>query len=245
MNISYKDVEAECNELHNLAKNMKKISEDIASMRDKLNGSWKGIAANAYIDLLNNVTYSFDSVFVSIESSILYMASCAEGYQALDKLVMDEICGYLNIDSNSLLTPVTINSSQQAFINEDNYNNEQNNEQKRNEDKVEILKSGDKIIILDGDYKGKYATILDVNKTKKTYTLSIETNGEKITTETSFTGVSSEVIIIEGKYKNMVGRISDIDDENKKITLMINIFGNDSTLVVDMSQVSMKTKEVY
>lgn len=240
MNISYKDVEAECNELHNLAKNMKKISEDIASIRDKLNGSWKGIAANAYIDLLNNVTYSFDSVFVSIESSILYMASCAEGYQALDKSIMDEICGYLNIDSNSLLTPLTNNNPQQAAIEDVDYNTNQN----KNEDKFEILKSGDKIIILDGDYKGKYATILDVNESKKTYTLSIETNGEKITTEISFSNVSTEVTITEGKYKNMIGRISDIDDENQKITLMINIFGKDSTIVLDMSQVSMKTKEV-
>lgn len=103
MKISYKDVETQCNELHNLAKNMKTISEEIAEIKNNLNGAWKGIAANSYIELLNDVTSKFDSVYVSIEESILYMAKCAEGYQVIDKAIMSEICSNLNIDSNMLI----------------------------------------------------------------------------------------------------------------------------------------------
>lgn len=187
MNISYKDVEAECNELHNLAKNMKKISEDIASIRDKLNGCWKGIAADAYIDLLNNVTYSFDSVFVSIESSILYMASCAEGYQALDKSVMDEICGYLNIDSNSLLTPLTNNSPQQTPIDNGSTNLEQSIE--TIEDITEEYKVGNSVTILDGEFKGMSGTISNIDENNKTCNVSVQIDGEIKTVKMDFSKI--------------------------------------------------------
>lgn len=239
MYISYKDVESQCNKLHNLAKKMKSISEDISNVKNTLGSCWKGIAADSYIELLNTVTSCFESVFLSIEDSILYMASCSEGYQALDKNIMDEICGYLNIDSNALLNP---NSSSASY--EENTSSDSSNETTA-ETKQEsvVLDKGSRVIILDGEYKGKYATISDVNEQNNIYTLNINVGGKVINKDYNFNSVTANVTILDGNYKNMVGTISNIDEKNNEVTLIVNVLGNDMTIKMDMSQVTAKRNE--
>lgn len=106
MNISYSQVEMQCNGLHATAKNMKEILEKIDQIRIKiLNGdSWDGNAANAYSSKLESITKNFEEIFLEIENSILYMAKCSEGYQAIDQQIMNEICSNLKITEPSLNT---------------------------------------------------------------------------------------------------------------------------------------------
>lgn len=106
MNISYSKVEAQCNELHSVAKNMKEILDNIEGIRNKVasGGSWNGIAANEYTEKLKSVTKNFEEIFLEIENSILYIASCSEGYQAIDKQIMQEICSNLKITEPNLNT---------------------------------------------------------------------------------------------------------------------------------------------
>lgn len=106
MKISYKQVETQCNELHSVAKNMKEILDNINRIGNSiLSGeSWNGDAANTYSKKLNTVTKNFEEIFLEIENSILYMASCAEGYQAIDEKIMQEICSNLKITEPNLNT---------------------------------------------------------------------------------------------------------------------------------------------
>lgn len=106
MNISYSQVEAQCNELHSIAKNMKEILDEIVKIKNDVSkGSiWSGNAANKYSEKLNAVAKNFDEVFVEIENSILYMANCSDGYQAIDEQIMREICSNLNITEPNLET---------------------------------------------------------------------------------------------------------------------------------------------
>lgn len=104
--ISYGDVETMCNGLHAVAKTMKEILENIDGIKNQIasGSSWSGRAASSYSEKLGEVTKNFDEVFIEIENSILFMASCAEGYQAIDKLVLKEICSNLNITEPNLST---------------------------------------------------------------------------------------------------------------------------------------------
>ena len=106
MKISYSQVEAYCNELHNLAKKMDNILSNVKSIGQVAikNQDWQGKAANYYSQKLNNVIQNFDEVYREIENSILYMAKCSEGYQAVDKQIIDEICNKLGITTPSLDT---------------------------------------------------------------------------------------------------------------------------------------------
>lgn len=106
MNISYSQVEAQCNELHSVAKNMKEILDNIDAIRTRiLNGeSWSGSASNTYSNKLGSISKVFEEVFFEIENSILYMASCSDGYQAIDQQIMHEICSNLRITEPSLNT---------------------------------------------------------------------------------------------------------------------------------------------
>lgn len=106
MNISYSQIEAQCNELHSVAKNMKEILENIEGIRIRiLNGdSWSGSASNNYSNKLGSVSKNFEEVFLEIENSILYMAKCSDGYQAVDQQIMREICSNLKITEPNLNT---------------------------------------------------------------------------------------------------------------------------------------------
>jgi hypothetical protein len=111
MKISYTQVESYCNELHNLAKNMNELIENVNIISDSIikSGNWEGVAADYYVNKLNRVTKNFDDVFCEMENSILYMAKCAEGYNAIDKDVVREICSNLKISSPSLNTSSIFN----------------------------------------------------------------------------------------------------------------------------------------
>ena len=102
--IHYEQVEESCNELHQLAKNMKELVDKINNTSKKLssNESWNGMAANYYISKMDRLCKNFDEMFAEIENSILYMAKCSGGYQEIDKVVMNEICINLNIQSPNL-----------------------------------------------------------------------------------------------------------------------------------------------
>lgn len=104
--ISYSDVETLCNALHSVSTGMKEKLDDINSVKNNVlsGNSWSGSAASTYAEKLGEVTKYFDEVFIEIENSILFMASCAEGYQAIDKQVLKEICSNLNITSPNLST---------------------------------------------------------------------------------------------------------------------------------------------
>ena len=106
MNIFYSQVETQCNELHSVAKSMKEILDNIDGIRIKiLNGdSWSGSASNTYSDKLESVTKNFEEVFLEMENSILYMAKCSDGYQAIDNQIIREICSNLKINEPSLNT---------------------------------------------------------------------------------------------------------------------------------------------
>ena len=106
MNISYSQVEMYCNELHSVAKNIKEIFDNIENLRTKiLNGdSWSGKASQTFCDKLGSVTKNFEEVYLELENSILYMASCSDGYEAIDKQIMQEICSNLNITEPNLNT---------------------------------------------------------------------------------------------------------------------------------------------
>lgn len=104
MKISYSQVETQCNELHSVAKNMKEILDNIDGIRVRiLNGdSWDGSASSNYLNKLESVSKNFEEIFLEIEKSILYMASCSDGYQAIDQQIMHEICSNLKINESDL-----------------------------------------------------------------------------------------------------------------------------------------------
>lgn len=106
MNISYSQVESQCNELHSTAKNMKEILDNINSIKSKVSsgGSWNGSASDTFAKKLEAVSKNFEEIFSELENSILYMASCSDGYQAIDQQVMREICSNLQITEPSLNT---------------------------------------------------------------------------------------------------------------------------------------------
>lgn len=106
MNISYSDVEEQCNQLHVVANNLKDIMLNIDNLRASIlsDDSWSGISADAYCKKLENVFKSYEDVHMEIENSILFMAKCSEGYQMIDSQIQMEICSNLNITSPSLAT---------------------------------------------------------------------------------------------------------------------------------------------
>lgn len=106
MEISYTQVEAQCTEMHMVAKNMKEKLDEIEAIRVKIlnGGSWSGTASNQYATKLKNITSKFEDVFIEIENSILYMAKCSSGYKAIDEQLMKEICSNLKITEPSLGT---------------------------------------------------------------------------------------------------------------------------------------------
>ena len=62
------------------------------------------VASQVFCDKLESLTKNFEEVYIELEISILYMASCSEGYQVIDKQIMQEICSNLNITEPNLNT---------------------------------------------------------------------------------------------------------------------------------------------
>ena len=102
--ISYEKVEDKCNELHALAKKMKATLDEIERIRLKVESGklWSGPASENYAKRLKKITSSFDEVYMEIENTILFLANCSDGYQAIDKEIMREICTNLNLTEPNL-----------------------------------------------------------------------------------------------------------------------------------------------
>lgn len=106
MKISYSEIENYCNELHRLSIHMKNTLNNLKTISKKIDFSnvWEGQAADNFVTKLNDLPKNFDEVFVELENSILYLANCAEGYKAIDRQVIKEICENLNITDPNLST---------------------------------------------------------------------------------------------------------------------------------------------
>lgn len=103
MKFSYSDIKGYCDELHSIAKNIKNTTEKIENACNSLSksGDWEGVSFDNYNSKLNNIVSSFDDIYKEIEMAILYMANVSDGYEALDKSIMTEICENLNITEPS------------------------------------------------------------------------------------------------------------------------------------------------
>ena len=96
--ISYSQVESYCNELHAIAVKIKSKLEEIEGIKTSLtSGVWEGKASEAYKSELGEQIAQFDSMYMEVENSILFMAACSHGYQKLDKALLLELCGNLGI----------------------------------------------------------------------------------------------------------------------------------------------------
>ena len=104
--ISYSQIEGLCNELHASANIMKDTLDKIikANAQINANDTWIGPAASNYINEFNKLNTVFEKAYTELENSILYMAKVSDGYQAIDKNVMGEICQNLGITQPGLQT---------------------------------------------------------------------------------------------------------------------------------------------
>lgn len=99
--ISYSQVESYCNELHAIAANIKSKLEEIEGIRTSLtSGVWEGKASDAYKNELGEQTLQFEPMYKEVENSILFMAACSDGYEAMDRNLLNEVCGNLGIESD-------------------------------------------------------------------------------------------------------------------------------------------------
>lgn len=104
MKFSYEMIETYCNELHDLAKNMRSTLENAGDLGTKISNNWNGPASEYYIGKMTNLANQFEDIFKEIENSILYLASCSEGYDAIEENTKREICQNLKIMEPSLST---------------------------------------------------------------------------------------------------------------------------------------------
>lgn len=104
MNISYNQVETYCNDLHALSGKMKETLQKIEESGMKINKSecWVGNASEFFVKKISVMSNNFEQIYNEIETSILYMAKCSSGYQAIDQKIMSEICENLNLSEPSL-----------------------------------------------------------------------------------------------------------------------------------------------
>lgn len=106
MKFNYVDIENYCNELHAVANKINDIFYGVKDAGRKLSSgeSWEGNASEFYLRQLNDLTKNFDELNSEIENSILYLAKCSDGYNAIDNKVLKEICNNLNIMEPNLNT---------------------------------------------------------------------------------------------------------------------------------------------
>lgn len=106
MKISYSQINNECNELHLLATKINENVNYIKNLNNSLikNSIWTGSASENYSIKLKQLLDNFDDVSTEIENSILFLAKSAEGYQAIDNMIISQICNNLKITAPSLNT---------------------------------------------------------------------------------------------------------------------------------------------
>lgn len=99
MKFSYSDIKNYCDELHNIAKNIKATMDKIEDVSESLSksGDWDGESFNNYKAKLKKVILNFEDIYKEIEMAILYLAYVSDGYEALEKSLASEICENLNI----------------------------------------------------------------------------------------------------------------------------------------------------
>ncbi len=52
--------------------------------------------------------------------------------------------------------------------------------------------------------------------------------------------VGDEVSIVDGPFKGMIGKVDNIDAENNRLNIIINLFGQETSVDVELFQVSKK-----
>lgn len=104
MKLSYSQIETYCNEMHKIASEMKDLIEKVQGVGKQVesSSSWEGNASTFYSEKLQKLISVFEPVFVELENAVLYLAKSAEGFEAVDKQVLKEICASLHIDAPTL-----------------------------------------------------------------------------------------------------------------------------------------------
>lgn len=104
MKISYSQVESYCNEMHKIASEIKQMVETIQGVGKTVaeSSAWEGESSAHYAEKLKSLTTAFDEIYIELENAVLFMAKSAEGFQAIDKQVLKEICNNLHISTPSL-----------------------------------------------------------------------------------------------------------------------------------------------
>ena len=101
--IKYADIESECNTLHKVANDIKETLENIEkkTLAISSNDMWVGKASDHFNEYVRNLSKNYDDIYNELEASVLYLASCAEGYKAVDQMIMNQILNNLNISDPS------------------------------------------------------------------------------------------------------------------------------------------------
>lgn len=101
MKIKYEQVENYCNEMHGTINKMKDIVDEIKAEYLKIasSGMWDGPASDNYLKNMKKIIEGFDDTYLEVENAILFMAKVSDGYKAVDRKIMMEICKNLNITS--------------------------------------------------------------------------------------------------------------------------------------------------
>ena len=97
--IKYADIESECNTLHKVANEIKDTLSNIEkkTLAISSNDMWVGTASDHFNEYVRNLSKNYDDIYNELEASVLYLASCAEGYKAVDQTIMNQIMNNLGI----------------------------------------------------------------------------------------------------------------------------------------------------
>lgn len=106
MKFSYEKIAEYCNEMHQLAENMKSILEFIDENTKNIfeNEIWQGPGASYYHEKFTNVSSTFEEVFTEMENSILYLIQVSDNYKSVDNSIIGEVCQSLKIKEPNLNT---------------------------------------------------------------------------------------------------------------------------------------------
>ena len=97
--IKYADIKDQCNTLHKVANDIKDTLDKIekATISVSSNDMWIGNASDHFNNYVRELAKNYDDIYNELEASVLFLASCAEGYEAIDNQVMNQILNNLNI----------------------------------------------------------------------------------------------------------------------------------------------------
>ena len=106
MKFSYEKIAEYCNEMHQIAQNMKNILEYIDNNTKNIfeTAIWSGPGASYYNEKFSNVSNTFEDVFIEMENSILYLVQVSDGYKGVDNSLINQVCKSLNIKEPILAT---------------------------------------------------------------------------------------------------------------------------------------------